>query len=215
MGDVSATSAVQQPDFWDEWTRITRFLQSARLAFARERSLWKSLELEDGDNTLISAPAGGGRYKVALATHLEVMSDDEMLCASVLLHSYALAEVVALDHLNLTGRGITQIEDWGARLLQPRGLSWTNIAFKGDGKAKLVEVAVVRNAHAHGSRILDSRGATRLADAGATGWSAGAPLPLTFALTDTYRVRLKLLLRLGGLDRPRDERVRRATARGL
>lgn len=30
---------------WDTWAELTRFLESARLAFARERALWESLEL--------------------------------------------------------------------------------------------------------------------------------------------------------------------------
>ena len=32
---------------WTEWAELTRFMESARMAFARERNLWHSLEITD------------------------------------------------------------------------------------------------------------------------------------------------------------------------
>jgi hypothetical protein len=75
---------------WDEWLRITRFLQGARLAFARENNLWTSLEISGPVKLAVSMPKG--HYQVKLDDHLAAVQDDETLFASVLIHSYALAE---------------------------------------------------------------------------------------------------------------------------
>ena len=49
------------------------------------------------------------------------MKDDETLFASVLIHSYALAESAAADHLSADARDFAGIEDWGERLLKVEG----------------------------------------------------------------------------------------------
>ncbi len=72
---------------WREWRRLTRFLESARLAFARERILWASLELRSADEVKLSAATPHGPYKVGLQEHLDAVRDEEMLFASVLIHS--------------------------------------------------------------------------------------------------------------------------------
>jgi hypothetical protein len=77
--------------------RITRFLESARLAFARERKLWTSLELEAVDDVKLSAPTGQGSYRVALAQHLQAVEDEDTLLGAVLIHSYAIAEAAVSD----------------------------------------------------------------------------------------------------------------------
>jgi hypothetical protein len=75
------------PPVWREWRRLTRFLESARLAFARESDLWTSLELRSADEVKLSAATPHGIYKVGLQQHLEAVRDEEMLLASVLIHS--------------------------------------------------------------------------------------------------------------------------------
>jgi hypothetical protein len=42
---------------YDEWGRLTRFLESSRLAFARERNLWASLGIDEPEQVRISVPA--------------------------------------------------------------------------------------------------------------------------------------------------------------
>jgi hypothetical protein len=64
---------------WREWRRVTRFLESARLAFARECNLWTSLELRSADEVKLSAATPHGPYKVGLQQHLEAVRDEEML----------------------------------------------------------------------------------------------------------------------------------------
>ena len=175
-GRVSSELVVR--GVWDEWGDLTRFLESARLAFDRERQLWSSLEIADPSAVTLAAPAGDGNYRVSLGQHLETLADDHTLCASVLIHSYALAETTALDRLD---RGLNKgkgIEDWGQQLLESNGSTWTDVI---GGKAGAVEVAVMRNACTHGGRRLGTTAVARLARAGAPDRPADVPLSLTYS----------------------------------
>jgi len=106
-GNGAATSPV-----WEEWGRITRFLESARLAFARERNLWTSLEIESAEDVKLSALTGQGAYRVSLNKHLAAVQDEDTLYASVLVHNYALVETAAADLLSADARDFGGIEDW-------------------------------------------------------------------------------------------------------
>ena len=99
---------------WSEWGRLTRFLESARLAFARERNLWATLDLRSADEVKLSAATHHGTYKVGLNQHLAAVRDEETLFASVLIHSYALAESAAAERLGGHARDFGGIET-GAR----------------------------------------------------------------------------------------------------
>src|SRR5690348_674845 len=111
---------------WDAWAELTRFLESARLAFARERALWQSLELANRDQAKIKVKVGNGWYKTRLDQHVEAVLNEEMLYASVLIHTYALAESATLDALGLS-RAPGGIETWGAQLLEKAGADWANV----------------------------------------------------------------------------------------
>jgi hypothetical protein len=183
---------------YDEWGRLTRFLESARLAFARERSLWASLGIDEPEQVRISAPAGHGRYSVGLHQHIDAVDDAETLHGSVLVHSYALAESAVADRLAMDSRLLGGIEDWGARLLNANGRDWSDV--KG-GLAGAVEVAVARNAFAHGSRTLDVAARTRLLAAGAQTRPAGSHVTLAYTDLREFRARLLSLLNVGGVRR--------------
>lgn len=120
-GPIARGSDIQ---LWREWGRLTRFLGSARLAFARERHVLNSLELVNPERAKLAAPMADGVYEVGLDDHLTAIGDEEMLLASVLIHSYALAEWAAADHLGVDARSFDGIEDWGERLLTGNGLGW-------------------------------------------------------------------------------------------
>ena len=183
----------------DEWDRLTRFLESARPAFARERELWESLGIHDPESVQISARADEhGQYSVALSKHIDAVEDAQTLHGSVLVHSYALAEATAIGRLGIDSRSHRGIEDWGARLLQSTGSDWSMV--KG-GLAGAVEVAVVRNAFAHGSRTFDEAAAARLLAAGASTRRVGAPLKLGYPQLRGFRARLLSLLTVGGVGR--------------
>ena len=181
---------------YDEWGRLTRFLESARLAFAREQGLWESLSLDDPNRVRISAPDRLGTYRVALTKHLSAVRDDETLFISVLIHSYALAESAATLHLNLVAPPAPKIEIWGAKLLQTTGESWADV--KG-GHGGLVEVAVLRNMFVHGSRTIAQKDADRLTRAGIKSRPAGSTVTLTYTDLREYRARLLSLLNHGGV----------------
>jgi hypothetical protein len=150
---------------WIEWGRLTRFLESARLAFAREHNLWTSLELRSAEAVKLSAAGDHGTYKVSLKDHLDAVRDEETLLASVLIHSFALAENAAAERLGGDARDFGGIEDWGTQLLATTGSTWDSLE---DGLAGAVEVAVFRNTYAHGSRRIDASAANRLQDVGIT-----------------------------------------------
>jgi hypothetical protein len=179
---------------WDEWGRLTRFLESARIAFARERDLWTSPSIEGTEQGRISAPEG--HYKVTPGRHIDAIDDAETLHGSVLVHSYALAESAAAEKLAMDPRSFGGIEDWGARLLDANGRDWSDV--KG-GLAGAVEVAVARNAFAHGSRTIDASARTRLLTAGARTRPAGSRVTLTHPELREFRSRLQSLLNMGGL----------------
>ena len=182
---------------WAEWGTLTRFLESARVAFARERNLWHSLELADPEVVTITTTTGVRRYKVSLRNHLAAIDDEVTLYASVLIHTYALAEDVACRHVGIGSRVAGGIESWGQRLLDARGRNWSGVL---DGEAGAVEVAVVRNAFAHGTRMIDASAEARLATAGSSPRTAGDSVTLTYEELRVYRDRLRSLLRTGGVE---------------
>ncbi len=183
---------------WSEWGRLTRFLESARLAFARERNLWASLELRSAEDVRLSAATTHGIYKVALTQHLAAVRDEETLFASVLIHSYALAETAAAERLRGDARDFGGIEDWGTRLLATTSSTWDSL---NEGVAGAVEVAVVRNAYAHGARRVDVLAANRLRAVGKTQPKAGDLVVLDYPTLKVFRGRLRSLMSHGGIGR--------------
>ena len=181
---------------WIEWRRLTRFLESARLAFARESNLWTSLELRSAESIKLSAATAHGTYKVGLRQHLEAVRDEETLLASVLIHSYALAENAAVERLGGDARDFGGIEDWGTRLLATTGSTWDSLK---EGRAGAVEVSVIRNVYAHGGRRIDESAANRLQAVGITSRALGDPVALDYPTVKVFRGRLRALLGLGGV----------------
>lgn len=178
---------------WDEWKTLTRFLMSAQIAFERERTLWEGLEFASPEQVKISVPVGSkGVYKVDVPEHRDALNDRETLFALILVHSYAIAEAAAVDALKLAR---APIETWGEKLLARNGRGWSDLP---EGRAGLVEVAVVRNAIAHGGYI-DAQSANRLLNAGAPARAVGSKVSLDFDALLTYRGRLQTLLNVGGM----------------
>lgn len=177
---------------WDEWGRITRFLESARLAFARE---FESLESVRGDDVKVT---NGRSYRVDLVDHLAAIQDFETLHGAVLIHTYALAESAAADQLGVSLRELQGIEEWGGDLLAAAGSSWEQVD---GGRAGAVEAAVARNAYAHGVRELDQLAAKRLRRGGAGEHQPGERIELGYKTLQRHRRTLRLLLTAGGIRR--------------
>ncbi|MDQ3010794.1 MAG: hypothetical protein M3X11_08850, partial [Acidobacteriota bacterium] len=74
---------------WEEWGRITRFLESSRIALAREQKLWESLEIHQPNDAKIRTSSGSSTYQVSLEQHKTAVSDEWVLHASILVYSYA------------------------------------------------------------------------------------------------------------------------------
>ena len=60
---------------------MTRFLEGARLALAREVDLWTSLQIDH--NVRLSGSSGRRTYSVRLTDHLDAMRDDDTLFCSL------------------------------------------------------------------------------------------------------------------------------------
>lgn len=181
---------------WSEWGRLTRFLESARIAFAREHELWGALELADTVSAKIRVKNGEASYQASLIQHREAVSDGWLLHASALLWYYALAEAAAAVKLSVDDiADIGGIEVWGQRLLDAANADWIDVKA---GKAGAVEVAVVRNTIAHGERCYSQRGINRLLAAGAVNAAQpGASVVVDYSTLHEYRARLRSLLRVG------------------
>ncbi len=181
---------------WSEWGNVTRFLESARVAFARERNLWQSLEIADRESVTITTTTGSRRYDVPLSRHLAAVHDETTLYVSALIHYYAIAEDAACRTIGVDQRKAGGIEQWGARLLEQNSKNWGDVE---DGLPGAVEVAVVRNSLIHGGRVLDELGARRLTMAGALARTAGQTVTLGYDELVCFRTRLRHLLMAGGL----------------
>lgn len=193
---IATATKQTQSALWVEWGRITRFLESARLAFARERGLWTTAEFEDREEVRLVSTNGGGSYSVSLEQHVEAVNDEQTLYASVLIHSYAIAEAGAAKKLGADQRTLGSIEDWGGRLLKANSTDWHLVT---GGLAGLLEVAFVRNAFAHGNRTVAPKDQSRLARAGARPRTAGTPVTLSYDELRLFRSRLRSLMNVGSV----------------
>ena len=190
---LTISRSVKAATLWSEWDRLTRFTESTRLAFARERNLWTGLEINGKDGVKLQTDTEQGKYVVRLDAHLDALGDEDMLYASVLIHSYALAEAAATKRLR--AKIPCSIEDWGSRLLERNGRGWSDVL---DGMPGAVEVAVLRNAFAHGNRGIRPQAGDRLLAAGSSAIKTGNRVTLDYDQLRCYRARLRSLLHCGG-----------------
>lgn len=182
---------------WDEWKRITCFLESSRIAFNREGLLWSSLEVKQKKELSLVTTEGPSTYSVSLSDHLKALRNHDVLFSLVLGATYALAESYGRlklglrDDEDLAGG----IESWGKKLLDATGHDWSKVL---GGLAGIVEVSAVRNAYAHGARSVNQKMVNRFTAHGlACPWSVGDEISLTYDLVETYRARIKSLMRFG------------------
>lgn len=182
---------------WNEWGRLTRFLESARISFQRESKLWQSLELERPEDIKVHVNDELSYYAVTLEQHCQAVNDHWLLFGLVLVGTYALAESAAAEKLGVaTVTDVGGVEAWGQRLLDANGSRWQDVM---DGKSGAVEVAVIRNVIAHGDRCFSQSAVNRLRASGLASINVGDPVALTHASIKDYRARLKSLLRAGGI----------------
>lgn len=189
--------ALTVADVWEEWKGLTRFLECSKIAFQRELGLWSGLEVTDLRTVRISTKNGLSRFSLTVDEHLDTLRDDDLLLFVVLTYSYSLCECYARVKLGLgeSARLNGGIETWGGDLLVSTGNQWTDVL---GGRAGLIEVAVVRNFLAHGSRSIGQSTIDRFASVNEVcPWALGDSVSLTYERAEEYRSRLKSLMRLG------------------
>jgi len=193
---------------WDEWTSITRFLESSRFTLLLAANRWDDLNRLDPIDANLEFEAEGTLYRVTLDQHISALRTMRPLYSSALLHYFALAESAAAQSLGIEDVvGCNGIEDWAERLLLAAGKSWRS----DDERVGLVEVGVVRNLIAHGERAYTKRAVAKLLSAGvATPPSVGDRVVMDYAALTRYRSRLKKLLNRGGLGTGAVEQAHRA-----
>lgn len=180
---------------YSEWARLTRFVESGRLAFAHERERAQALQVDSSPAPRIKvSKPGGGEYRMSLARHLQALEDEHTFHAAVLVHSYALLESAAAAWLQLDQRRIGPIEDWGTALLAQAKTDWSAVD---GGLVGAVEVAVYRNAVAHGEQWITAAVALRLHNAGSTEPLQDLPITLDYEHLARMRTRMVELLNAG------------------
>jgi hypothetical protein len=189
--------ALTVQEVWDEWKRLTRFLECSKIAFQRELAIWGGLEVPDLSVVRINTQNGASRFSVTASEHIDTLRDEQLLYVIVLTYSYSLCESYAKVKLGLGEGDRLQggIESWGETLLRQTNNTWTEVL---GARAGLIEVAVALNFIAHGSRVVDQSTINRFSTAGeASPWQLGDTVSLTYDKVEDYRSRLKSLMRLG------------------
>lgn len=189
--------ALTVAEIWDEWKRLTRFLECSKIAFQRELSIWAGLEVPDLSAVRITTQNGASNFKVTANEHIETLRDEDLLYFIILTYSYSLCECYARVKLGLgeIARLNGGIEAWGSTLLSQTGNTWADVL---GGRAGLIEVAVVRNFIAHGSRLVGQSTIDRFQTVGEPcPWQLGDAVALSYTNVEEYRSRLKSLMRMG------------------
>lgn len=211
MDTVEAESEWVKAPMWEEWLALTRLQWSGRIAFENEVERWANRRFSGKEAVSVVIDDCGGRYEASLASHVATLGDHRLFCGLILLRSWALLE----SHARLVGH-IARTRDWAGasggfdrdRLdaiygekLQGGPVAWLNATMDAvqqpwaavyGGQAGLVEIALLRNAIAHGHRTVTARLMTEMAGASIP-YSAtiGAPLAIDFAALHEYRGRIR------------------------
>jgi hypothetical protein len=167
------------------------------VAFAREERLWGSLDIADNTLAQIKTVTGPSTFVVSVKDHVSTLKDYTFVFSLVVVYTYSLAEAFARTKLGMAEQDELEggIESWGKKLLNRTGHTWSDVL---GGQSGVVEVSCVRNAIAHGGTRISASMVSRFKDNGLIcPWSPGATIALDYDLTETYRSRLKSLMRLG------------------
>jgi hypothetical protein len=195
---------------WDEWGRVTRFVESSRYTLMTVAGRFDELQALTPIPGTIEIELPGSRYQVTFAQHSQALSDWWCLHSSCLLLYYALAESAAAAALGCDDlQGFNGVEDWAGRLLERAGTTWASDV----DRIGIVEVGVVRNLIAHGERTYTERAVARLNAAGMDPTPrVGDPIRLGLEEFASYRSCLRGLLNRGGLGVSAVEQALRADA---
>ena len=187
--------ALTVAEVWDEWKRLTRFLECSKIAFHRELGIWGSLEVPDLAAIQIATQNGRSTFKLNAQEHADTLQDESLLYFIVLTYSYSLCECYARVKLGLgeSEQLKSGIEVWGEQVLKTTGNTWGDVF---GGRAGLIEVAIARNFISHGSRSIGQSTLNRFQNAKEScPWKVGDIFTLDYDTVEIYRSRLKSFMR--------------------
>ena len=169
-------------------------------------------------NRKVEFKSGMSEFEVSEKEYVSTLQSPDLFCGMVLQTYCGLVEEHARDvlrELNQIGIEVLPlldskyhsfyekidhfpppngIEDWGEKILSLVNRSWDDVV---PGKAKIVEVIVVRNALAHGTPEVTKRMLNRLAGVGGTlPWKEGTKIKLSYDSVKDYRDRLRSFARV-------------------
>lgn len=204
---------------WDDWKEWTQFLALVDYSLESSAAAWRSLPVKNRDQVTLVRTNGASKFSCSGDRFLPTLESRHTVCTLLILSSYALIEghveevlthaaasslatsPLVNDFRNgvITAKGFCSnggIETWGTTLLSAFGRDWNNVH---DGKAGAVEVAVVRNALAHGVKCVSASMVNRVtAVGGSLPWVVGDRIALDMTLTGLYRNRLRSFARVIG-----------------
>lgn len=206
-----------QAPMWEEWRRLTRLQWSGSIAFDAEIDRARTLPGSAAERQVERTEAGG-TYRTSIENHLVTLSDRGLFHALLFLRSHALLESHAklirfmidtgdwspISQLPSEGlldtieenRLIGGIAVWSNDLVERTGQSWDLVY---GGASGLVEVALIRNAIAHGQRRCGPKLRKRFAEAAiACPFAEGDELNLSFERLHEYRGRIRSFCRVIG-----------------
>lgn len=202
---------------WTRWKELTQFLALSDHVLISQQEQWRALPISDKHAVKILRQDGPYKFETDGATYEGILSDRHVLASVVLLNSYALVESAVrqvygllapdttvvtpfLSQIRAGGTSISDIlkgggiEAWGTQVLADLNRNWSYVETQ---KAGLVEVAIVRNAIAHGEADVTHSMVNRATTSGATlPWAPGVPIRLEIARVKEYRHRLRSFARV-------------------
>ncbi|WP_421176306.1 hypothetical protein [Aeromonas jandaei] len=202
---------------WTSWKELTQFLALSDHVLISQHEQWRQLPIPNKPAIKILRQDGPYKFETDGETYEKILADRHVLASVVLLNSYALVESAVrqiyellISDLSVNTPLLTQIraaqtsitdtvknggiEAWGTRILTDLGRNWSYVE---TGKAGLVEVAIVRNAIAHGEANVTQSMVNRVnAVGGSLPWNIGSPIKLDIARVKEYRHRLRSFARV-------------------
>ncbi|MFQ2287400.1 hypothetical protein [Aeromonas dhakensis] len=202
---------------WTSWKELTQFLALSDHVLISQHEQWRQLPIPNKPTIKILRQDGPYKFETDGETYEKILADRHVLASVVLLNSYALVESAVrqiyellISDLSVNTPLLTQIraaqtsitdtvknggiEAWGTRILTDLGRDWSYVE---TGKTGLVEVAIVRNAIAHGEANVNQSMVNRVnAVGGNLPWNIGSPIRLDIARVKEYRHRLRSFARV-------------------
>ena len=178
----------------------------------------KRLRAVGASEETIGFKSGESEFEVTEAEYVNTLQSPRLFCGMVLqaycglIEEHARDVIRELDRIGLDVSSLLDakylsfeeridhfpppngIEDWGTKILAILNRSWDDVA---PGRAKIVEVIVVRNALAHGTPEVTKRMLKRLENVGGTiPWKEGSKIKLSYDSVKDYRDHLRSFARV-------------------